>query len=256
MTTAPLDVARRNARRVVQEVRARRLRGDVHEDPICGGRFSALLPTRKGRPNAWCPRCGSAERHRLLWLYLERETTVLREPVRVLHMAAEPGLSRRLSALPTVDYTSADLFDTQSTVRADITDLPFEDGSFDVVLCNHVLEHIDDDRLAMRELARVLAPGGQAIMQHPVDTGREHTYEDPSVTDPAERDRLFFQHDHLRVYGRDFSRRLQENGFSTVERHSYQERLTPQERLRYRTEQLPSARPERDVEADVVYVCR
>lgn len=232
------------------------MRGEAHVDPICGGHFAALLPTTKGRANAWCPRCKSSERHRLLWLYLERETSILRDPVRVLHMAAEPGLSRRLKSLPNVDYTSADLFDNQSMVRADITDLPFDDASFDVVLCNHVLEHIDDDQQAMRELSRVLRPQGCAIMQHPVDLGRETTYEDPSVTDPVERDRVFFQHDHVRIYGRDFEARLRANGFGDIEKHRYQDSVSPEDRELYRTEQYPSKRPERDIEADVIYVCR
>jgi SAM-dependent methyltransferase len=141
-------------------------------------------------------------------------------------------------------------------VTADLTDLPFDDGSFDFVLCNHVLEHVPDDVAAMRELQRVLARDGLAVMQHPIDARRSETFEDWSVADPAERDRVFFQRDHVRIYGRDFTDRLHIAGFSAIDRTKLQDELPPSEIARYCLTQHPSERPERDIEADVVYTAR
>lgn len=235
-------------------LRAQRYRGTAYVDPICGRSFRALIGGSNDRPNAWCPRCHSAERHRLLWLFLTRETGVLSEPLRVLHVAPEAGLARRLRGLHNLRYTTTDLLDPAADVRADLTALPFVDGEFDMVLCNHVLEHIPDDRAAMRELRRVLAPAGQAVMQHPIDADRAETFEDWAVTTAEGRARAFLHPEHVRIYGRDFEDRLQEAGFGATKRIRYQERLAPEERERYRTEQFPSATPERDLEADVIYI--
>jgi SAM-dependent methyltransferase len=133
---------------------------------------------------------------------------------RVLHVAPEPGLARRLRALD-IDYLSVDLDSPHAMKRCDITAIPEPDGAFDVVICNHVLEHIPDDRQAMRELRRVLRPGGLAVLQHPV-YDRPDTYEDFSVVDPAERLRVFGQEDHVRIYGWDMLDRLRAAGFEDI----------------------------------------
>jgi hypothetical protein len=224
-------------------------------DPICGHRFRRLLSTPSGARNAWCPRCWSAERHRVLWLYLERETPLLRDRLRVLHLAPERGLGARLRALPNLDYTSADLGAGRAMVTADLTALPFADGSFDVVLCNHVLEHIPEDRQAMREIRRVLSLDGWVVMQHPIDANRAETFEEPAARTPEQRKRLFFQSDHVRLYGRDFADRLAQADLVT-ETIRYVDRCTAEERARYRLDQAPSSRPDRDIEADVIYLCR
>lgn len=189
--------------------------GDRVLCPCCGGRFRAFVPER-GRPNARCPGCLSLERHRVLWLYLTR-SDLLSSASSILHFAPELCLRNNLREAPGVCYVTADLSRTSiAEVRADITDIHFEDRTFDTVICNHVLEHVLDDRRAMSELMRVLKPGGLALMQHPVDQTLKRTFEDPSVTSPRERQRLFGQRDHVRVYGRDFTDRLREAGFQVT----------------------------------------
>jgi SAM-dependent methyltransferase len=165
------------------------------------------------RPNARCPRCQSLERHRLLWLYIQQRTDLLTAKLSVLHFAPEYFFQRKFSALPNLRYVAADLNPTMGMVRMDVTEIPCADASFDVVLCNHVLEHIPDDRRAMREILRILKPGGWAILQTPFEPERENTYEDPSIVSPDERKRAFGQEDHVRVYGRDYQGRLEESGF-------------------------------------------
>lgn len=164
------------------------------------------------RPGAKCPGCGSLERHRLLWLFLSSRTTLLHGDRWLLHVAPEPVLARLLKRAKGPRYVSADL-SRSADIRLDITALPFADASIGAVVCNHVLEHVPDDLAAMREFRRVLRPDGWAILQSPLDPGRETTYEDWSVTDPADRERVFGQFDHVRVYGRDYFDRLDAAGF-------------------------------------------
>jgi len=161
-----------------------------------------------------CPKCRSLERHRLLWLYLTRATDLFSSGYRrVLHIGPEPVLEQRLRSAPNVYYVSIDLHAPGVMCRADITRLPFHDNSLDVIICYHVLEHVMDDRRAMKGLLRVLKPGGWALLQSPVDLEREATYEDLTVDTPHERERLFGQSDHVRVYGRDYKDRLEAVGF-------------------------------------------
>jgi SAM-dependent methyltransferase len=149
----------------------------------------------------------------LLWLYLGEH---IHGPVRVLHFAPERCIEQNLRAMPNVEYLSADLLDPRADVKTDITDLDFRDSSFDLVLCSHVLEHVPDDRAAMKEIRRVLVPGGTAIIQSPVNYDQPGTFEDPTVTDPEERLRLFSQRDHVRVYGPDLLDRLRDTGFDVT----------------------------------------
>lgn len=186
--------------------------GDRVSCPCCGGRFRSFVPYA-GRSGARCPRCLSVERHRLLWLYL-KTNHVLFEGSSILHFAPELSLQDNLRAIEGTRYVSADLSPfSLAERRVDITDIPFGDATVDFGLCNHVLEHVTDDRRAMTELVRVLKPTGVAIMQHPVDRGRERTFEDVTVTSPRERDRVYGQRDHVRIYGRDFTDRLTAAGF-------------------------------------------
>jgi SAM-dependent methyltransferase len=160
-----------------------------------------------------CPRCGSLGRQRVNWLFLTSRTDLLEGPKRLLHVAPEVCIGRRLERLPNISYLSADYASALAMEHMDITDIRYPDESFDVVLCNHVLVYVAADRQAMREIFRVLRCGGWALLQVPIDPSRETTFEDPSVTDPRERHRVFGQYDHVRVYGRDYLQRLEEAGF-------------------------------------------
>lgn len=205
------------------------------ECPICGMVAETFLPFghRRVEPDRRCPRCGSLERHRALWLFLVERTDLLRAPHRMLHVAPERCFEWRLRRRPALDYLTADLEPGVADVVMDITDIDRPDGTFDVVYAGHVLEHVPDDRRAMRELRRVLSPEGWAVLQVPM--WGEETREDLSVTDPAERTRLYGQPDHVRMYGRDgeVRRRLEEAGFE-VEVHDHATTLPPAVRARYR----------------------
>jgi predicted SAM-dependent methyltransferase len=200
-------------------------RGDARHCPCCGGSFRAFRP-RDDRPEARCPGCNSYERHRVLWMWLRERGGLGSASLDVLHVAPEPVLEERLRALPGVRYTAGSLFPTGEQVRVDLTDVPFPDGSFDVVLCNHVFDEIPDDRRAFSEIYRVLQPGGRLITQTPVDKRREHTYEDPSLP-PARRREVFQTADDVRVYGLDFPDRLADAGFD-VQVVDYPAELDPE----------------------------
>jgi SAM-dependent methyltransferase len=203
-------------RRLRRRWRLLLLTGRRVECPCCGGRFRRFMVDERRRVLV-CPRCGSHERHRALWLYLRDK--LRRRRLALLHWAPEPALERRLRELPELDYTSADLDPRKAMRKLDITAVDAPDASWDVILCSHVLEHVPDDRQAMRELLRVLRPGGFALLLVPVDSGRDQTFEDASLTTPEERSAAYWSEEHVRLYGRDFPRRLEEAGFDvTVER--------------------------------------
>lgn len=188
-------------------------RGTERYCPLCLGWFRRFRPTgRPRRQDAKCPRCGTVERHRLLWLFLQRRGHLLEGGRRMLHVAPEVALEAHFRSVIGDGYVSADLTDPRAMVKIDITDIAYPDDSFDIVYCSHVLEQVEDDRKAMRELRRVLAPGGWAILAVPI--GRETTFEDASITTAAERQRVFGQWDHVRIYGRDYLDRLREAGFN------------------------------------------
>ncbi|MDT0649725.1 class I SAM-dependent methyltransferase [Autumnicola edwardsiae] len=195
------------------------LRGNRYTDPIDGRSFSRFLPYGYGkqRENVLSPSTLSLERHRLLWLYLERKTSFFTEKLKVLHFAPEQAFYSRFRKLANIDYTTTDLNSPLADVKADINNLPFEDNAYDFILCNHVLEHIPDDTQAMKELYRVLKSGGTAILQIPQDLSRKTTFEDDSITDKKERARIFGQYDHVRIYGRDYFDKLRSMGFKVEE---------------------------------------
>lgn len=186
-----------------------RWRGDEVECPCCGREWAAFVPDWN-RADAICPGCGSHERHRALWLHLRDRLG--EGPLRMLHFAPEHALSQRLERIAELERVTADLDPAGVEVAADLTALPFDDASFDAAICSHVLEHVEDDRAAMDELARVLRPGGWLAVMVPIDLNRTHTYEDDSITDPDKRERAFWQHDHVRLYAPDIAERLQEAG--------------------------------------------
>ncbi|MCP4707644.1 MAG: methyltransferase domain-containing protein [Planctomycetes bacterium] len=209
-------------------------KGSQFECPLCQGRFSRFVSSGiPPRANAKCPKCDSRERDRLLCLYLKNKTKIFLDELRVLHFAPERCIQKLLRSLPNIEYISADLESALALVKTDITEMSFEDHTFDVVICNHVLEHIPDDHQAMKELYRVLKPGGWAIIQAPVRPGMEKTFEDPEADTPEKRLQAYDQADHFRTYGRDYKDRLAKAGFTvkvdkyvkelpkeTVEKHS------------------------------------
>jgi SAM-dependent methyltransferase len=197
--------------------------GDRVECPCCGGSFRAFRRRRR-RPDALCPRCQALERHRLLWLYLRDRTTLFSEPLDVLHVAPEPVFESRLRALDNLSaYVAGDLYPKGRQVRIDLTAIDRPDDSFDMVLCNHVLEEVPDDRRAMREIARVLRPGGRFITQTPFDPSRERTLEGQVMSALARR-RTYGAAVNVRLYGRDLADRLSEAGLE-VSHERYLEQL-------------------------------
>ena len=211
------------------------LKGDKFTDPIDGKSFKTFLPYGYGkqRLNVLAPSTLSLERHRLLWLYLKNETDFFTSQKKVLHFAPEQAFYQRFKAMQNLDYITTDLNSPLADVKADICNLPFDDNSFDVILCNHVLEHIPDDTKAMQELYRILKPGGMAILQVPYEADREATFEDDSITDPKERTRIFGQYDHVRVYGMDYFEKLASIGFK-VKAVDYTKKLTETAIEKYR----------------------
>ena len=211
------------------------MRGDRYEDPIDGKRFKNFLPYgyENPRDNVLSPSTLSLERHRLLWLYLKNETMFFTAPLKVLHFAPEQAFYKRFRKLENLKYTTTDLNSPLADVKADICDLPFEDNSYDVIFCNHVLEHISDDTTAMQEMYRILKKGGWGIFQIPQDLQRAETFEDNTITDKKERAKIFGQYDHVRIYGRDYFDKLRRIGF-TVEEVDYTSTLSPPDINKYR----------------------
>ena len=207
---------------------------DQAECPICGT-VAAMFDSggQPPRSDSRCPKCVSNERYRALWLYLRERTRAFTDPVRMLHIAPEGPIARLLRERPNIDYVSTDLNPALAMMSTDLTCSGIRDGSFDLVIASHVLEHIPDDLAAMRELRRVLGPGGVALLAVPM-FGRT-TREDLTVTDPAERQRLYGQHDHVRMYGLDgvFEQRLRAAGFD-VTCDQFVRDLDPETKRRYR----------------------
>jgi len=215
--------------------------GFQHQCPFCneyfdtpdmiGLDFPVLIEKQvvgAGKRLGGCPHCSSYDRERLIYVYLNEFTTAFRKnkPITLLHVAPEANLSKILRQVPHLDYICIDKF-TQGYkypdfVRdADITNLLFEDNTFDIIICNHVLEHIPDDAKAMSELYRVLKPNGKAILQVPISKNSAKTYEDFAVINPKEREALFGQFDHVRLYGQDYAQRLAKQGFQVSKENLY-----------------------------------
>lgn len=180
--------------------------------PICGYQGMFISVGRPTRRDARCPACGSRERHRLTHLWVIEGGGDKLSGRRILHFAPEKVVQRQMRGNPL--YETADLYQRGVTHAVDITEVPLADASYDVILAHHVLEHVDDDRRAMRELFRLLKPHGVAVLSVPINASRRQTYENPAVTKPAERFVHFSGDDHKRYYGLDFGDRLAAVGFS------------------------------------------
>ena len=205
------------------------LKGDKFTDPIDGKSFRKFLPYGYGkqRENALSPSTLSLERHRLMWLFLRDNTTFFTatKKLKVLHIAPEQCFLDIFRKQQNLNYITSDLESPIADVKADICDLPFKENEFDVVFCNHVLEHISNDTKAMQELYRVLKPGGFGIFQIPQDLSKAITFADNTITDRKERAKLFGQYDHVRVYGRDYFDKLRSIGFK-VDEVDYTKKIT------------------------------
>ncbi|MEZ7876935.1 MAG: methyltransferase domain-containing protein [Polaribacter sp.] len=214
---------------IVRPVISWYLRGNKFTDPIDGRSFRKFLPYGYGkqRENALSPSTLSLERHRLMWLFLKDNTTFFTatKKLKVLHIAPEQCFLDIFRKQQNLNYITSDLESPIADVKADICDLPFKENEFDVVFCNHVLEHISNDTKAMQELYRVLKPGGFGIFQIPQDLSKAITFEDNTITDRKERAKLFGQYDHVRVYGRDYFDKLRSIGFK-VDEVDYTKKIT------------------------------
>ena len=216
---------------VARPILAFALKGNQFTDPIDGKSFRTFLPYGYGqqRNNVLSPSTLSLERHRLLWLYLKNETDFFtaKEKKEVLHFAPEQAFYKIFRNQKNINYTTTDLFSPLADVKADICNLPFKDNSYDIIFCNHVLEHIPDDTKAMQELFRVLKPGGMGIFQIPQDLSKATTFSDDTITDQKERAKIFGQYDHVRIYGRDYFDKLRSIGFKVIE-EDYTKKISPE----------------------------
>ena len=187
--------------------------GNARQCPVCGRPSRRFFRAgRVPREEALCGHCGALDRHRLVWVFFLRKTNLfdgLRK--RMLHVAPDKCIQRNLRMRLGDGYVTADLEDPRVMVTMDIACMPYSDESFDVIYCSHVLEHVRDDRRALKEFHRVLKKDGWAVLLVPITA--ERTREDPAVEDPVERRRLFGQEDHFRRYGPDYVERLHEAGF-------------------------------------------
>lgn len=222
--------------------------GHKVECPVCNSKYRKFLPygrNTSSRENALCPSCLSLERHRLMALYMKRKTNFYTANLKVLHVAPEYCFIDRFEQMKNLDYITADIESPLAKVKMNIHQIPFPENTFDVAICNHVMEHVDDYILAMSELHRVLKPGGWALIQSPQDMKYEVTYEDPTITDPKEREIHFLQNDHLRLFGRNYGRELEKGGFKVTEDRFVMDELTRAEVQRY---SLPGE--------EIVYFCQ
>lgn len=221
---------------IIRPIIALFLKGSQFTDPIDGKSFRTFLPYGYGkqRNNVLSPSTLSLERHRLLWLYLQNETDFFTTKMhkKVLHFAPEQAFYKRFKQQKNISYTTTDLLSPLADVKADICNLPFEDNTYDIIFCNHVLEHIPNDNKAMQELYRILKPGGMGIFQIPQDLNRTTTFQDDSITDPKERAKIFGQYDHVRVYGWDYFDKLKAVGFN-VNAVDYTQQISDSDVARY-----------------------
>jgi SAM-dependent methyltransferase len=206
--------------------------------PICkwkGKKFLDLIG-KYGRinSNAQCPICRSYQRHRLLYFYLKKilDKNINKDKIKLLHFAPEECISKFIKSNKNINYISADLNQNSAMRKEDITSLSFNDNFFDIIICSHVLEHIEDDRQAVREIYRVLKPGGIAIIIVPQDLKRESTYENDKVNSEEEREKEFWYFEHLRLYGRDFKKRIEKSGLKLKEEFS-SSNLTPEDSRKF-----------------------
>ncbi len=213
-------------------------KGDNVECPVCERSFRKFLSYGSEvaqRDNVLCPYDLTLERHRLMWLYLKDHSNFLSaDKLDVLHIAPEQCFHKRFKAQKNLNYLTGDLFSPLADIHFDLHSIPLEDNRFDVVFCNHVLEHVDDAHQCMSELYRVMKPGGWGIFQVPMDFSRDVTYEDALIVSPEDREKHFWQKDHVRLFGKDYPDWLRKAGFQVeefIQQSHYSENLIDRYRL-------------------------
>lgn len=191
--------------------------GNKVECPVCKNHFRKFLPYgNKAGVNRLCPVCLSLERHRLMWIFLKDHSDFFTKPAKVLHIAPEQPFYKRFRKSQNLDYTTGDLVSPLADIHFDIMDIPLPENTYDWVICNHVLEHVVNDIEAMKQILKILKPGGKAIMQVPINYTYAETHEDLSITDPKEREKVFGQYDHVRWHGLDYPERIKKAGFQVI----------------------------------------
>jgi len=215
--------------------------GNRYECPFCGNTFRKFLPGGENlsffkdrviigggrRTNMLCPQCHSTDRDRLIYCYLTSNQLLSKQNYTLLHIAPEFPLKKYFKNFTNIAYYCGDKFESgydgfyydNETMSLDLTYLSFSDSSFDIIICNHVLEHISDESKALNEIYRVLKPDGWAILQVPIASGLMQTIEQPTDSS-KKREIIYGQHDHVRLYGLDYSSRLKAHGFKVVEWNS------------------------------------
>ena len=209
-------------------------RGKKYTDPIDDSNYSKFLSYgyKTVRKNALCPGTLSLERHRLLWLYLDRETNFLSSNLKVLHVAPEQVFYKKFKKLKNWEYFTFDLNSPIADIKGDLISTNFKDEYFDLIICNHVLEHIEDDKSALDEMYRILKYNGISILQVPINVKRENTFEDLSIKSKIQRQKYFGQYDHVREYGLDFKDRVEQAGFK-VEMINYSKKISQDLVIKY-----------------------
>ena len=208
--------------------------GKKYTDPIDDSNYSKFLSYgyKTVRKNALCPGTLSLERHRLLWLYLDKETNFLSSNLKVLHVAPEQVFYKKFKKLKNWEYFTFDLNSPIADIKGDLTSTNFKNESFDLIICNHVLEHIEDDKSALDEMYRILKYNGISILQVPINVKRENTFEDLSIKSKIQREKYFGQYDHVREYGLDFKDRVEQAGFK-VEMINYSKKISQDLVIKY-----------------------
>ena len=208
--------------------------GKKYTDPIDDSNYSKFLSYgyKTVRKNALCPGTLSLERHRLLWLYLDKETDFLNSNLKVLHVAPEQVFYKKFKKLKNWEYFTFDLNSPIADIKGDLISTNFKDEYFDLIICNHVLEHIEDDKSALDEMYRILKYNGISILQVPINVKREITFEDLSIKSKIQREKYFGQYDHVREYGLDFKDRVEQAGFK-VEMINYSKKISQDLVIKY-----------------------